>query len=252
MSLSFNDTSNQDGILQRIEQELGFSEDYITGDTTRRTQWAGSINLALDKVFHIIFGADGRWQFDDSNHTTYPILTGNLVDGQRDYSFTEDSDGNLVLDIYRVFVRMSSTAPYYEIFPRDVQSDAEGEISGFIDGLNTEGRPQTYDKTATGIFIDPIPNANSTAGLKIYVNREGSYFTSSDVTAQTKIPGFAGLYHLYCVYEPAYQYAMANNLSNREVLDREVQRLELDITEYYSRRSRDERTVMFGEPIFYE
>lgn len=252
MSLVISQTTTKKGILQMIEQTLGFPDAYITGDTTRQAQWLARVNLSIDKVFHIIFGADGKYNYDDSNHTTYPILTGNLVDGQRDYSFTTDADSNLVLDIHRVFVRMSSTDPYYEIFPRDVQSDSEGEISGFIDGLNTEGRPQTYDKTATGIFIDPIPNANSTAGLKIYVNREGSYFTSSDVTAQTKIPGFAGLYHLYCVYEPAYQYAMANNLSNREVLDREVQRLELDITEYYSRRSRDERTVMFGEPIFYE
>src|SRR3990167_7080178 len=136
MSLAFNDTTNQDGILQRIELELGFPEDYITGDTTRRTQWAGSINLALDRAFHIIFGADGKWQFDDSNHTTYPILTGNIVASQRDYSFTADSDSNLVLDIARVFARVSTTSPYLEIYPVDVQSAPEAEITKFVDGLN--------------------------------------------------------------------------------------------------------------------
>lgn len=249
MSLAYSDTSGKDGILQRIEQELGFPDAYITGDSTRLAQWTGSVNLALDRAFHIIFIADGRWQFDDGNQTTYPILTGNLVDGQRDYSFTADSDGNLVLSIDRVFLRMSTTEPYYEIFPRDVQSDAEGEISGFVDGLNTEGRPQTYDKTATGIFLDPIPNANVTAGLKVYISREGSYFVVGDTT---KKPGFAGLYHEYLVLEPAYRYARANRLDAQESLKRDVKELELSITEFYSKRDFHDRPVMTSEPIFYE
>src|SRR3990167_3794940 len=210
MSLALSDTTNDDGIIQRIEQELGFPNEYISGDAQRLRLWVGSINLALDKIFHIIFKADGRWQFDDGNHTTYPILTGNLVDGQRDYSFVQDSDGNLILSIDRVFVRQSTTSPYYEIYPVDSQSDDESKISNLVDGLNVEGQPYQYDKTSTGLFLDPIPSANVTAGLKIYVSREGSYFTASDVSTGTKVPGFAGLYHEYCVIEPSYQYARAN------------------------------------------
>jgi hypothetical protein len=244
MSLSYSDTTNKDGLLQRIEQELGFPDGYITGDTTRKAQWTGSLNLALDKAFHIIFKADGRWQFDDANHTTYPILTGNLVDGQRDYSFTADSDGNVILDIHKVLVRSSTTSPYEEIYPVDVQSGLD--VSEISDGLNTEGMPYRYDKTATGIFLDPIPNANVTAGIKIYVSREGSYFATSDTT---KTPGFSGLYHEYLVLEPAYRYARANNLTNREVLKRDVLEMEKKITEFYSRRSKDERQVMRGRPI---
>ena len=236
--------------MQRIEQELGFPEDYITGDTTRRTQWAGSINLALDKAFHIIFGADGKWQFDDSNHTDYPIITTNLVDGQRSYAFTTDGStpANLILDIARVFIRTSTTTGYFEIFPTDVQSAPEGEISQFVDGLNTEGVPYHYDKTANGIFLDPIPNANVTSGLKIYISREGSYFTEASTT---KTPGFAGLYHEYLVLEPAYRYARANNLTNREVLKRDVLEMEKAITKYYSRRAKDERFIMKMKRILY-
>ena len=249
MSIAFSNTTTKKGLIQFIERTLGFPDAYISGDTTKMAQWTADLNVALDKAIAIALKADGKWQFDDSNHTTYPILTGNLVDGQRDYSFTEDSDGNLVLDIYRVFVRMSSTAPYYEIFPRDVQSEAEGEISGFIDGLNTEGRPQTYDKTSTGIFIDPIPNADSTAGLKVYVNREGSYFATSDTT---KEPGFYALYHEYLVLETCYRYARGNRLDVKEDLKRDLLEMKADIEEAYSRRSRDERTIMSPEPIFYE
>src|SRR3990167_7776029 len=236
MSLALSDTTNDDGIIQRIEQELGFPNEYISGDAQHLRLWVGSINLALDKVFHIIFGADGKWDFDDGNHTTDPILTTNLVDGQRDYPFGSDADGNVILDIKRVFIRMTTTQAYSEISPVDVQSDLEDDISRFADGLNTEGVPDRYDKTARSIFLDPIPNATVTAGLKLYVNREGSYFVT---TSTTKVPGFAGLYHEYLIIEPCYRYARANNLVNREPLKRDVLEMEKAITEYYSRRSRD-------------
>jgi hypothetical protein len=249
MSLVFSDTSGKDGILQMIEQTLGLPDAYITGDSTRLAQWTGRVNLALDKVFSIIFQADGRWQFDDGNHTTYPILTGNLEDGRRDYSFTADSDGNLVLSIDRVFAKTSSSGPYYEIFPVDVQRDSEGTISGFVDGLNTEGAPYTYDKTATGIFLDPIPNANVTNGLKVYVSREGSYFLTSDTT---KKPGFTGLFHEYLVLEPSYKYARANGLKNQEVLKRDILEMEKAIIDHYSKRDRHDVPVMTSEPIIYE
>lgn len=248
MSLAFSDTSGKDGIIQRIEMELGFDDGYISGNATRLAQWTGSINLALDKVFHTIFKADGRWQFDDSNHTTYPILTGNLVDGQRDYSFTADSDSNLILDIARVFVRTSTTTPYFEIYPVDVQSDEEGKISQFVDGLNTEGTPYTYDKTATGLFLDPIPSADVSAGLKVYVSREGSYFLTSDTT---KKPGFAGLYHEYLVLEPAYRYARARGLKNQETLKRDYLEMEKAITQFYSKRDFHDRPRITGKKILF-
>ena len=248
MSLKYSRTgaTQKDGILQMIEQTLGFPDGYITGDATRLAMWTGSVNVALDKAFHIIFSADGNWNFDDSNHTTYPILTGNLIDGQRDYSFTADADGNVILDIFKVFVRKSTTDPYYEIYPVDVQRDAEDDISSFADGLNTEGQPYKYDKTATGLFLDPIPNANVTAGLKLYVNREGSYFATTDTT---KVPGFAGLYHEYLVLEPAYRYARAHRLDVQETLKRDVLEMEKDIVKFYSRRNKDERPYISMAPI---
>ena len=246
MSLAYSDTSGKDGILQRIELKLGFPDAYITGNTTRLAQFTGMVNLILDKVFHIIFKADGRWQFDDSGHTTYPILTGDLVDGQRDYSFIQDSDGNLILDIQRVFVRNSTTSPYYEVFPVDSSSDEESKISNLVDGLNVEGQPYQYDKTATGIFLDPIPSANVTAGLKIYVSREGSYFTTASTTTK---PGFAGLYHDYLVLGACYDYALANSLPNRDVFKRDMLEMEKAITEFYAKRDFHDRPRMTWKKI---
>ena len=253
MSIPLSNTTLRNGIIQRIEQELGFPAAYISGNTNRLLDWVSSINIALDKAFHIIFGADGRWQFDDSNHTTYPILTGDLVDGQRDYSFTADSDSNLILDILRVFIRESATDPYYEIFPVDVQTADESEISQFVDGKNTEGAPYHYDKTATGIFLDPIPDANVSAGIELYVSREGSYFLGDGVAGSNAIEaGFAGLYHEYLVLEPCYRYARANTLlKKQETFKRDYLELEKKIKEFYSRRDKHERKIMRGKCINY-
>lgn len=170
------------------------------------------------------------------------------MDGQRDYSFTQDSDSNLILSIDRVFVRESATDPYFEVFPIDVQSAPEREITKFVDGKNTKGTPYRYDKTATGIFLDPIPDANVTNGLKVYVSREGSYFLTTDTT---KKPGFAGLYHEYLIIEPCYRYARANSLKNREVLKRDVLEMEKRLAEFYSKRDFHHRPAMTARRISY-
>lgn len=227
---------------------MGFPDAYISGNATRLAQWTGSINLALDKVFSIIFDADGTWQFDDSNHTTYPILTTNLVASQRDYSFTADSASNLILKIHRVFARTSTSSPYYELLPLDVQMDDESKITKFVDGLNTTGDPTHYDKTATGLFLDPIPSANVTSGLKVYVSREGSYFATSDTT---KLPGFAGLFHEYLVLEPCYRYARGARLQNQEVLKRDYKEMEKEIKKFYSKRDLHERKIITPKKGFF-
>jgi len=246
MSLSFSDTTNKDGIIQRIEQELGFPDGYISGEATRLKFWTGSVNLALDRAFHIIFGADGKWQFDDSNHTKNPVIYTDLTINQRIYNFTTDEQSNLLLDIFAVYARQSTTSPYYLLTPGDAQSDGDTD---FTDGITHNGWPDSYDKTGNGIKLNRTPESTVTLGLQLFINREGSYFATSDTT---KIPGFAGLYHEFLVLEPCYRYARANKLESKETFKRDVLELEQRITDYYSRRSRDERTVMTGEFNEYE
>ena len=195
---------------------------------------AEDINIALDFIYSSIFQSSGTWQFDDSNHIDYPIITTNLVSGQRDYSFTTDEQGNMILDIYKVLVK-DENGIYQEIQAVDVQSESE---SGFTNGLDLTGTPSKYDKTANGIFLDKIPSYNSTGGLKIYINREGSYFLSTDTT---KKPGFAAIFHEYLALRPSYMYAYRNGLPNVALLRDEMMNMEKKITKFYSLRSRDER-----------
>ena len=202
------------------------------------------INLALDKVIDLIFKSSGRWQFDDSNHDDYPTITTNLVAGQRDYPFVTDEQGNLILDIYKVMVKSTTTGQYEEVYPVDMQSD-EG-VSSFYDGLNTQGKPYRYDKTANGIFLDAIPDENVTEGLKIFINREGSYFTTTDTT---KKPGFAGLFHEYLALRPSYQYAYRNGLEITKLLKNEMLEMESAIKKHYRDRNKDETLRITSETI---
>lgn len=202
-------------------------------------------NIALDRVMDLIFKSSGRWQFDDSNHTDYPFITTSLNASQRDYTFTTDEQGNLILDIYKVMVK-DPNGIYTEIEPVDQQSDEYME--GFWSGQNTTGIPTRYDKTANGIFLDAIPSYTSANGLKIFINREGSYFTTSDTT---KKPGFSGIFHEYIALYPSYLYAMRNSLPNKDSLKKDLDDMELKIQQHYRDRSKDETLVITSELVDY-
>ncbi len=242
MSIVYSDTSGLTGILQRIERELGFSYGYITGNTERLKEWTSEVNLEHDYTLAAIFKAGGTWQFDDINHGDYPIIKANLVSSQRDYAFTTDESGNIVLDIYRVMIK-TPNGVYVDVTPMD-QQEPQSDTSGFVDGQNLTGTPTKYDKTANGIFLDPIPSYNSTEGIKVFINREGSYFLTTDTT---KKPGVDGRLHEIYVVGPCARYAGRKGLANFADLERRRVRLAGDETnnirgllqDIYGRRQRD-------------
>ena len=235
MSIPFSSTTNKNGIIQLIERNLGFSDGTITGDATLLAEFTGDVNLAMDKVISMIFEVGGTWQFDDSNQTDYPIISTNLVQGQRDYSFTTDGSGNLILEIYKVFIAQQNGL-FQEIFPVDVEG--RGASPSYTSGQNTQGTPITYDKLANGIFLDPVSSYNSTGGLKVYISREGTYFATTDTT---KKAGFAGHFHEYLALRPAFQYAYRKTLPVTAKLETEMLKMEQAIMEYYKSRTKDEQ-----------
>jgi hypothetical protein len=223
MSLTFSQ------IISQIDKNVGSnSTSYPTADKTV------DINLALDHVLATIFEVGGTWQFDDANHSSiFPIITTQLNEGQRDYAFTTDGSGNRILEIYKVMVA-DEDGLYREITPVDI---TQGLPSNYYDGLDTQGQPNTYDKLGNSIILDPIPNYTRSAGLKVYINREASYFTASDTT---KKPGFAGLFHDYLALRPSYFYALRNLTdSDARKWKNEMIEMENAIREHYKAREKD-------------
>lgn len=246
MSLKFYDSTNKSGIVDLIYSLTG-------ADTSSYplTEVVRDVNLALDRAWSLILPASGTWTLDDSNQSDYPIITTNIVSGQRDYSFVTDESGNLILDVYKVQVK-TPNGNYKEIWPvsQHKQSDyPTGDLniragvppSTFTDGLNTQGIPSCYDKTANGIFLDLIPNYNSTDGLRVYINREPSYFLTSDTT---KKPGFAGIFHEYLALRPAFQYSVRKNLQQAVGIQSQMLLMERELVAYYGKRQKDVRPRM--------
>lgn len=234
MSLVFSNSVEKSGIVELIDSNChSNSTSYPIEEKTR------DINLALDLFLAIAIKAGGKWQLDDSNHTDYPIITTNLVANQRDYTFTSDERGNLILDVYKVMVKDASGV-YREIPCVDQQS--EEDMESFYSGLNATGTPTRYDKTANGIFLDTIPSYNSPGGLKVFINREASYFVKADTT---KKPGVDGRFHEFFAIEPSIKYCKRNKMF--DLADRYQQdslKMQREIQEAYQARDRDTRKAM--------
>ncbi len=237
MSIQFNNPSGKNGLIQLIERNLGMADGQISGSTTLMAQFTAEVNLAIDEVFGFLFPQGGTWNLDDANHTKDPFIKTNLVSGQRDYHFTLDEQGNVILDIYRVMVA-NPQGVYQEILPVDQETrdNNNNNTSSFIDERNLTGTPTRYDKTGNGIFLDLIPNYNYTNGLKVFISREALYFLTSDTT---KVAGFAYLFQEYFALRPSYIYARTNNYKNVGELKRDSSEMQMAIKTYYGLREKD-------------
>ena len=244
MSLQFNDTTNFKGLVQIYEKEIGAERGFVSGNTNRLKEFTADANLALDDFTALAIQASGTWQYDDSNHTKYPIIKTNLVSGQRDYTFTTDEQSNLILDIYKVaFLPSASATLFQELDPFDELNDRNNSI---VSESTTTGVPSRYGKLANGIFLDIPTNYNATNGLKVFINREASYFTSSDTT---KKPGVPGIFHKYFALKPALDYARRKSLKTARNLAIEVAQMEEQAKRYYAKREKDIRHVMTPKRI---
>lgn len=235
MSIVFSDTTNYRGIIQLYEKEIGYQRGDVSDSEDLLKEATADVNNAYDRFLALAIPAGGTWQYDDSNHTDYPEITTDIVSGQRSYTFTEDEQGNIILDIYTGFVK-DENGIYRKMDAVDKQS--ERDMEGFYDGQDLGGVPTRYDKTGNGIFLDRVPNYNADDGLKLYINREALYFTYTDTT---KKPGVIGLFHAYFYLEPAMQYAARNGLTIYPTLVDRVMKMEREIELHYGKRNRDRR-----------
>lgn len=235
MSIPFNDTTTRRGLVQMYEREIGANRDDVSGNTTLLKEFTADCNNAFDDYTRLAISASGRWKFDDSNHTDFPEIVTDLVANQRSYTFTTDEQNNIILDIYRVYVK-EAQGNYQLIEPID--PDTQNVDVTNYDGQNTTGYSYEYDKVANAILLNRVPPANVTAGLKVSINREASYFTSTDTT---KKAGIYGLHHKYLYLKPALDKARRDSLTAHDRIERQVLMIEREIKDGLNRRAKDER-----------
>ena len=250
--MDFNDTTLKQGLVQDCDWWVNSDiTSYPLADKVR------SANMGINEVVGLILGADGRWQFDDTNYTDLPIGTTNLVLNQQDYGI----DVSMV-DITRVeckdvngnwqylvpFDQKDLTPPLGTPTPigtLTANATLGGNNYSLTEFMNTAGTPIYYDKIANSIFLYPKPSYNSTGGLKVYFQRKASYFVVADTT---KRPGFANHLHRYISFYMAKDYAVAKMLTGNKIqsLMNEMATMKQAIVDFYSARKKDEAVRMIA------
>lgn len=230
--MQFNDTTNNLGIIQDIEQTLFGRFGAITGNTELFQQFVARSNRACDEITSLILEADYRWQFDDSNSTDLPIGTTALVADQQDYSFDTSH-----IRVTRVELK-NENGDWVELTPIDQTDIYDTSLTDF---LKTSGIPRYYDKLGTSVFLYPKPSYSQAASLKVYFQRQHAYFSISDTT---KTPGFPVIYHRLIPLMASYDHAMVNSLDIRDALAVEVVKMKEALQDFIAGRSRDEHITL--------
>jgi hypothetical protein len=228
----FNDVTNSLGICQEVDAICKTTTvSYPLADKARRS------NSALSDYVGIALNADDRWSFDDTNYTDLPIGTTALVDGQNDYGLDTS-----VLKVLKVELK-DETGNWIELKPID-RNDTS---IPFEERFETEGTPEYYDKFSNSVVLYPTPDYSQAASLRVWFQRDGSYFAATDTTKQ---PGIPSIFHKYIALKVAEPYLRDNKKDNYVSVRNEIQKYEEEkIPEYYSKRNKDERPILTGAYI---
>lgn len=229
--MQFSDTSDEQGLIQDITDLTGASVNEYTLKARTR-----SINEWSRKVLAKILTSQDEWDFDDSNHTDLPILTTNIVSGQRDYGLPLSSEGMLQIKS----VEVSDGSKFYLAKPIDKAEQNVAVSNDSIDEFYDKSEPK-YDLQYGSLFIYPKPDANVTAGLKVWINRDISPFVSTDTT---KVPGFDPVFHRILSYGAAYDWALAKGGQNVKLLFDTTMDLMNQLGDYYSKKQDDRQNSL--------
>ena len=199
--MEFSDTANLNGIIQRIEQWTGLGNGGISGNPTFLKIMTGNVNEAFDRIMPLLYSYSNYLKWDDENNTDLPIATLNIVSGQTDYKIAQDANSLDILNITNVEFYASATSTVY-IDLQEITMDDRRAIDAMSPPTNITGVPTLWLKRGNTIFLYPKPTYNATNGIKIFFERQASYFVSTDTTKQPGIPKpFHGLLALYAAYD---------------------------------------------------
>ncbi len=186
-------------------------------------------NASQAEVAQDIMGADGNWNYDDTNQTDLPIGKADLVAGQGDYSFADE-----VLSIEGISV-LDASGNYRKLIPFD-KNELDVDLDEY---LKDNGMPTHYDKQGRSVFLKAAPAAGSvtlTNGLKVYFKRKTKDITSFDSTS----PGFVITEHMIIPYKIALPYCLKYKKDRVVLFELKIQEHRERVKAHYARRTKDE------------
>ena len=227
--MKFNDTADGLGLIQDCEDLTNLGAAGISGSTALMKTFTRWINAWNHKVSTIILKSQDNWDFDDSNKSTYPVLTTNLVASQQDYILPTGT-----LKLKRVKLAADGTNWYWA---EPIDSDeATGGTTATTFSTNEDASKPKYDVVGNSIFIYPTPTANRTSCLKIWIAREMDEFTTASTTTE---PGFDEPFHRMLSLGASYDYAVQHTLPNANLIRQTLNDYELKLESYFRLKLKD-------------
>lgn len=225
----FSNPTTEDGLIQEMDRIC------VSNDTSYPLKAkTARLNQALDRYVVLAQLYEGGWQWDDTNQTTFPIGTQDIVSGQQDYTFASD-----VLGVSKVLIA-DNTGIWRELQLLDQEDSTSRNIWQLPTG-NT-GVPRRYDIFANSVLLDPIPNYSRSAGLKVVFRRGASKFVSGDTT---KEPGIPSLFHLYLARYASLPYLVEKKIPYAHDVKQLIDEDEAAIIDFMSDRSKHKKTKIF-------
>lgn len=201
MSVTFNDTSTLQGLVQHLKFISG-QDSLAIEDATRL------LNFAMDSYSYIALTASKRWKFDDSTNNDFPIATATLEASENAVPLETTF---LIIDEVQV---TDSNGKFVQLKPID---EADEELALGVK-YETNGQPQFYDYDSHSLFI--YPNASTDRTIKVFYRRATTYFDTTDTTETLGIPR---IHHEYLPIKAAYSLSLRTNDPNLPNLRNEVQ-----------------------------
>lgn len=192
------------------------------------------LNVWYERTVMAILRSRDDWEFDDSNKTDFPILTSDLVANQQDYALPAGC-----LKIQRVELAFDGVTPY-KAEPIDIGMISKGTSPTQINQWANQNRPY-YDVRYGSFFVYPIPSASTSnnTGIKIWVARSITEFTSGDLSTGTAVPGFDAPFHQLLAYGAAYNRAISKNLVNAKLIKDTLDSILAELSTYYGNKDED-------------
>ena len=246
--LDFSNTGvEKNGLIQMCEANVFGDNGYthISGNASLLAIFTNFLNEAYNRYADLAMKVLG-WNFDDTNFTTVPIATADLVDGQQDYGLATTH-----IQILSVEIKDAASGSWKLLKEIDEKEFVQrgDSLSAHYDNAGTaiEGVPNEYNMIGTSLFLYPTPSYNSTAGLKVRFQRPPSYFATTDTT---KEPGIPDTHHYYLSDYASMKYAMLRSLDSANKLIGLINTWEQKtIPEFYGRRNQARDNVMRPKKI---
>lgn len=243
--MKFNDVSGLNGLVQSCEFWTGKGNAQISGDSTSLAEFTRLINVNYHKVVTMILSSMDEWDFDDSNIGDAGFIkTYNLVSGTQTVTLPASDK---ILKIKRAEITYDGTT-WYRLSPLDVNEYGDTSDAATVANNFSKSSPY-YDVHGNYVYLYPIPDANVTGGLKLWVAREIDEFTTADTTQE---PGIDEPFHEMIAVGASLDYAFAHNLANAGGLASKFVDYEQRIRQYYGSRQEDRAMTMKPSNVDYE